>query len=273
MAIVRLRTIQAALAALFLIYLLQAFSPLRLVGDGMDYLLQASSAADGTGFYVHGQKSMRPSGYPLLILGLIKAGIGKPWAIVALNCLFLGIGCLATYLLLRKAFEMSERHASLVCLLTLLSFVVVRQAAQPLSDICFFGFSMACLLLIVRAEMDKPKKWWLLMLAGASLAFCIDLRTIGIALIPAFAWVLLGGMSTFAKIPTWFRQHRITSVGLSLIVLAFLCWTCVVFVHSRYFKFNQPILNHRGIAGILWSDVVDHSQELGEMTLNVPVSR
>ncbi|MGC2274192.1 MAG: hypothetical protein WA539_19615, partial [Candidatus Sulfotelmatobacter sp.] len=67
-----------------LAYLMQIASPLRLVGDGVDYLLQASSAADGYGFRVHGEKSMRPPGYPALIFLLLKAGIGKSWAIVSL---------------------------------------------------------------------------------------------------------------------------------------------------------------------------------------------
>lgn len=44
-------------------YLLQIASPLRLINDGVDYPLQASSALDGNGFPVHGVRSMRPSGY------------------------------------------------------------------------------------------------------------------------------------------------------------------------------------------------------------------
>ena len=53
-----------ALLLVSLAYLVQIASPLRLMGDGVDYLLQASSAADGNGFRVHGQQSMRPRGIP-----------------------------------------------------------------------------------------------------------------------------------------------------------------------------------------------------------------
>jgi hypothetical protein len=50
------------LVLVFSVYILQTLTPLWLVGDGIDYLLQASSAADGHGFLVHGQASMRPPG-------------------------------------------------------------------------------------------------------------------------------------------------------------------------------------------------------------------
>jgi hypothetical protein len=144
-----------ALLLVSLAYLAQIASPLRLVGDGVDYLLQASSAADGHGFRVHGEQSMRPPGYPALIFFLEKAGIGKSWAIVALNCLLLGIGCWSSYYVLRSSFGFEAGAAKVICLLTLLSFVMVKHVTYPLSDVCFFGASMPCLLLLLRAEGDR----------------------------------------------------------------------------------------------------------------------
>ena len=44
------------------VYLAQIASPLRLIDDGVDYLMQASSAADGGGFRFHGEQSIRPPG-------------------------------------------------------------------------------------------------------------------------------------------------------------------------------------------------------------------
>lgn len=92
-------------------YLLQIASPLRLINDGVDYLLQASSALDGNGFLLHGVRSIRPPGYPALIWVLAKAGIGKSWAIVALNCLLLGVGCVASYFVVRDSFGFSSEVA------------------------------------------------------------------------------------------------------------------------------------------------------------------
>jgi hypothetical protein len=82
---------------------LQIASPLRLINDGVDYLLQATSAIDGNGFLLHGVRSMRPPGYPALIWVLAKAGIGTSWAIVALNCLLLDVGCVAGYFVVRDS--------------------------------------------------------------------------------------------------------------------------------------------------------------------------
>ena len=47
----QLRLVRVGIVLILLIYILQTLTPLRLVNDGMDYLLQASSAADGNGFW------------------------------------------------------------------------------------------------------------------------------------------------------------------------------------------------------------------------------
>ncbi len=263
-----------ALLLVSLAYLAQIASPLRLVGDGVDYLLQASSAADGHGFRVHGEQSMRPPGYPALIFLLVKGGIGKSWAIVALNCLLLGIGCWASYFVLRSSFAFEDGPAQVLCLLTLLSFVMVKHITYPLSDVCFFGASMPCLQLLLRAEADTgPGRYWRLAVAAPLLVFCIEVRTIGIALIPAFAWAMVGGAPWARGVPEWLRRHRIASLVLLLLVLAGMAWAGRMFLHSRYLQFNAKTLHRRGMIGNIVSDLKDHTQEWGELAVNVPVSK
>ena len=263
-----------ALLLVSLAYLAQIASPLRLVGDGVDYLLQASSAADGHGFRVHGEQSMRPPGYPALIFLLVKGGIGKSWAIVALNCLLLGIGCWASYFVLRSSFAFEDGPAQVLCLLTLLSFVMVKHVTYPLSDVCFFGASMPCLQLLLRAEADTgPGRYWRLAVAAPLLVFCIEVRTIGIALIPAFAWAMVGGAPWARGVPEWLRRHRIASLVLLLLVLAGMAWAGRMFLHSRYLQFNAKTLHRRGMIGNIVSDLKDHTQEWGELAVNVPVSK
>lgn len=263
-----------ALLLVSLAYLVQIASPLRLVGDGVDYLLQASSAADGNGFRVHGEQSMRPPGYPALIFLLVKAGIGKSWAIVALNCLLLGIGCWASYFVLRSSFGFEAGAAQITCLLTLLSFVMVKHVTYPLSDVCFFGGSMPCLLLLLRAEADRsPGRYWRLALAAPLLVFCIELRTIGIALIPAFAWAMVGGARWAGSVPQWLRRHRIASFVLLLLVLGAMAWAGRMFLHSRYLLFNAKTIHRRGVIGNFASDLSDHTREWGELAVNAPVSK
>ena len=265
--------IRLAVIIVFVGYLLQIASPLRLVNDGIDYLLQASSAADGNGYLVHGQQSMRPPGYPFLIFALIKTGLGKPWAIIALNCLLLALGCIASYLVSRDAFGLGPEASGVICLLTLLSFVMIRQVTQPLSDICFFGTSTACLLLLLRAESNGPHKFLFLSLAAVLMGFCVELRTIGLTLVPAFIWVLIGGTAAVVNLSRWIPRHRIVSIVASVLVAGVLVDLGMAFLHSRYFEFNQQIIAHRGVAGNLLSNLKDHTQEWGEMTVNAPVSK
>lgn len=255
-------------------YLAQIATPLRLVNDGVDYLLQASSVVDGAGFRVHGQQSMRPPGYPALIVVLEKVGLGTSWAIVALNCLLLGVGCWVSYFLLRHSFGFEVETARLMCLLTLLSFVMVRNVTYPLSDISYFGASCVCLLIVLQAETGAPsRRFWRLILAVPLVVFCIELRTIGIALIPAFVWATIGGVAGAKKVAQWLHQHKVASSVFLLLIFIAILGVASSLLHSRYFVFNFPIFQRRGLLGSLLSNLRDHTTEWGELTINAPTSK
>lgn len=261
----------AAFALVAVAYLLQIASPLRLINDGVDYLLQACSALDGHGFTVRGVHSMRPPGYPALIFLLAKAGIGTSWAIVALNCLFLGIACWAAYHVLRESFDFSTPGAQFIVLLTLLSFVVVRNVAYPLSDICYFGESVPCLLMLLRAERQSgSSRLLLLVIALPLLLFSIALRTIGIVLFPAFLWAAIGGMDGVRKAYPSLRRHAYSMILLVVAVTLAAGWG---FIQSRYWQFNSPTFHHRGLIRSVTANFSDHTGEWGEMTLNAPLSK
>ena len=257
-----------------LAYLAQIATPLRLITDGVDYLLQASSAADGFGFLVHGQPSMRPPGYPALIVILEKVGLGKSWAIVALNCLLLGVGCWTSYFLLVHSFGFDVLTAQLCCLLTLLSFVMVRNVTYPLSDVCYFGVSSLCLLLLIRAESSALLHRLTLMVASlAVLIFCIELRTIGVALLPAFVWALIGGQAGARRASRWVLRYKALSALFVLLAFIVIQGAGSSLLHSRYFKFNSPIFQSRGLLGSVVSNLRDHTTEWGELVLNAPTSK
>ena len=263
--------ITLALAAVSLAYLAQIPTPLRLITDGIDYLLQASSAIDGHGFLSHGVQSMRPPGYPALIFLLAKAGLATSWAIVALNCFLLGIGCWASYFVLRDSFGFSRDLAQSILLLTLLSFIVIRNVAYPLSDICFFGASTSYLLVLMRAEpLSGPRKFRWLILSLPLLVLCIELRTIGIALIPALLWATLGSANGARNIVPILRRHCLITFTLlpALFVIGI-----VLFLHSRYLQFNLPIFHARGITRAIATNIEFHSTEWGEMASNAPASK
>ena len=263
-----------AFALVSVAYLVQIATPLRLISDGIDYLLQASSALDGGGFRVHGEQSMRPPGYPALIFVLAKVGLGRSWAIVALNCVLLGVGCWASFVLLRTSFGFQTESAQFICLLTLLSFVMVKHVTYPLSDICFFGASTACLLLFLQAEDEaQPGRLWRLLVGAPLMVFCIELRTIGIALIPAFIWAIAGGASGARKLAQRLRQHRFASIFLLLLALMVIAAMGRSFLQSRYLQFNLPIFERKGVLGTLASNLRDHTTEWGELTVNAPVTK
>jgi hypothetical protein len=263
--------ITIALAIISLAYLAQIPTPLRLITDGIDYLLQASSAIDGHGFLSHGVHSMRPPGYPALIFLLAKAGLATSWAIVALNCLLLGIGCWASYFLLRDSFGFSREVAQSILLLTLLSFIVIRNVTYPLSDICFFGASTSYLLMLMRAEpLSGSHRFGRLILSLPLLVLCIELRTIGIALIPALLWATLGGTDGAQKIVPLLRRHRLITFTL---LSALLVIGIVALLHSRYLQFNLPIFHARGFTRAIATNIEFHSTEWGEMASNAPASK
>jgi len=95
------------------IQLVQAFSPLRIDGDAIDYLTAAASVADGEKLATLSKANMRPLGYPVMIAVLDRIGMARPWSLVVLNCGWLLLGLLASYAIARKAYELDERLALL----------------------------------------------------------------------------------------------------------------------------------------------------------------
>ncbi len=260
-----------ALAIVSVVYLVQIATPLRLVNDGVDYLLQASSAIDGHGFLVHGVRSMRPPGYPALIFLLAKAGLGTSWAIVALNCFLLGIGCGASYLVLRDSFGFSCEVAQGISVLTLLSFLMIRNVTYPLSDICFFGASVPAVLILMKAENESgSRRFWRLLLVLPLIFLCIELRTIGIALIPAFLWAAIGGAPGARNIYPAVRRYRFI---VSAFLLAAALMVGRVFLSSRYMLFNLPIFQRRGLLHSIVTNIAFEATEWGEIFANVPASK
>ena len=214
---------------------------------------------------------MRPSGYPFLVFILAKVGIGNSSAFIGLNCLFLATGCYAAYLIARRSYGLSGPEAQCTVLLTTLSFVFIRNVAYPLSDICFFGTSMLCLLLMTRAEATvMPNRLLYLTCAVPVLLMSIELRTIGIALIPAFVWSALGGIEGCRGLTR--KSHRVKAsllIGVAIIVVT----STLSLPYSRYFKFNAKIFQHRGLVRSILSNAGYQSLEWGQLVTNIPLSK
>src|SRR6266496_290444 len=139
------RLLIALLMICYAMHLLQGFSPLRIDGDGIDYLTAAAAAADGKDLLALNRANLRPLGYPLMIAALDRMRIARPWSLVALNCGWLLLGLLASYAVSRMAYQLGKPLALLTCLLTVLSFSVTKHTPLVASDIPYFGLSLASL--------------------------------------------------------------------------------------------------------------------------------
>ena len=260
-------------AILAVVYLLQVASPLRLKTDAIVYLSLAESAASGNGFLYRGEPAAFPLGYPLLLAGLIRAGLGSPWAFVALNLVFLAIGLAAAFWIARRAFRQNACTALLLCEITLLSYLVARAAPLPASDVPYFGLSLACLALLVHVEAGGSARWLfpaLLLGVGA-----LWTRSVGIALAPAFLWSLRSRVPLRAPgaggRPGWRRGTALLAfagaalllVGGGLLLVGAFYWEAAT---DRALSFGSPL---EAIARI----GLERLGEAGQVALNVPLSQ
>jgi len=208
---------------------------------------------------------------------LAKAGVGKSWAFVALNCLLVGVGCWIAYLLLCRSLQLKAEIAQLICLMTLLSSVMIRNLTSPLSDISYFCASFVCLLVLLRAETEPgTRRFWPLILVVPLLAFCIEIRRVGMALVPAFLWSMIGGAAGARKTVRWFAERKLTPWVLMVLLLAVPCgiirmWP--VLLRSDYVQFNLPIVRDRGVLGTIRLDFLSQAAEWAEMMLNLTIAK
>lgn len=176
------RPVTVALVALSALYIVQLASPLRLDTDSTSYLQIASSIADGHGGHPPGTPSF-PVGYPLLVAGLDTVGLGVPWAIVALNLIFLALATASLWVVLRRGLLLGETATGIVCALSLLSSTLAKSAVMPLSEIVFYGLVASSLALLTIATAERRPA---LLAGGIALALAAGtVRTAGVALAPA----------------------------------------------------------------------------------------
>ena len=264
-----MRLFYAAIAILGAAYLIQIGTPLRLHNDAIVLLSMAESAAQGTGFLLHGAMTHQPPGYPAMIALLIRFGVLHPWIVVAINLIFLGIGLYSGFLLLTRYFRLEVSNAQVICLMCLLSFVMVRHFTIALADICYLGVSLICLLAMGESwgARTATRNMVLLTAAGVLVIASIMLRRVGVALIPALAWTLAGHPETRDFLARLAIRKK-AALGFGLIILSVLiAWTVV--------KTTTLIDFHKTIAGYTPTSAAKDIAgfrvlEVGELAANVP---
>jgi hypothetical protein len=259
------RLLLALGAAVAAAYLLQLASPLRINSDALRFLGMATSALDGHGLHDGGRFSRYSPGYPLLLYGLGTVGLLRPWAIVAANVLSLTLGAWASWRLAREAFGLSPRTAMAVALSGPLSWVAVRHVTYPMTDIPFFGVSLAALAFLHRRRpVHRGRMVTAIVLTIAAIA----LRPIGIALVPALLWALrTSGPDAVSSTPRS-RLRGLAVIGVAAVILTA---TAVYTTTTPHFtKWLGRWMT--GEAGGLGTILARRLLEMGQLALNVPLS-
>jgi len=210
--------------ALAAVYLAQGATPLRLDDDTVDYLRMAAAITDGGTV-----PTVLPVGFPFVLSMLERAGLGSSFFFVMANCVFLAVGLIAVWKLL-ASYPDTVRQASVV--FSLLAIPFVKSVAMPLPEAAFFCASLLSLWAMTAAgDASGWRRRALLASAFFFIAASVTIRTIGIALLPAFllacvqpsrrgtdrersersrAWIIFGGCFAIALILILWRSEAVT---------------------------------------------------------------
>jgi len=182
-------------------YLPHLLSPLRLNFDAVLLLRMADAFRAGRGWNPPDVGSQHPIGYPALVVVLDALGVAGQTAFAMINMLSLALGCLAAAVIMPTFCPALARWRWWIAAATPWSWIAVKHASLPLSDLPYFAISMLALLAMHRAWDGHPRPGrpsasrnraaWLI-IALALTAAAILTRTIGIALLPALALAALG---------------------------------------------------------------------------------
>jgi hypothetical protein len=279
---IRRTAIRCLLVLLAATYLLQMLSPLRLNTDAIAFLTMGESAASGHGFLFRGQSTHFPLGYPIMLAGLDRAGLGASWAFIGLNCLFASAAVGSSYALYRRAFGVSGQVAELLCALVLLCWVLVKHVTLPTSDVAFLGWTSLALLACNQAErIRNSRRARTLAVAGALVIASVATRTAGIALLPAFLWACLlpelqslSLNSCFRNLIAWGKGHiLLVLAGIGLLLFA-LVGAAQLILPMAYVREATGVFGSLGGPLSAFSWIVKHRLlEWGELATNVPAAR
>ena len=92
------------------------------------------------------------SGYPWLLSNLLRVGLVSSVNLVALNLFFVAVGLLCLFYALLPKLGLNRRQSLLIVCMTLSSWVVIKHAPIPLTDIPFFAISLLSLTLMDKAR-------------------------------------------------------------------------------------------------------------------------
>jgi len=251
----RARIIYLVFGVAAVLYVLQAFTPLRLTMDGINYLSLADSAARNGFWSVMLQPGFPfPKGYPAFAFVLMKAGVFSSATLVAANLLLFAVGLFFSFRVL-LALKVERVHAWIACLFSLLAFSAVKFMTQGMSDFLFFALS-ACVCWLL--TLEHPSRWFGIAICTAA---AVEVRFAGLALILP---ILVVAWPSLRKRPA----IAIVALGFTLAV-----GIAGVLAGQKYLLLNRSFLRTGGFRQFAESVLHAQSQDFGELVGNVPFSK
>ena len=250
-------------AAIAIVYLTNAFTPLHLHVDSVRYYNIKDCIELGCPPESFAATDYLPIGYTGLLLLLSKAGILTAPVIVIVNCLFLFGALYFLHRVLRKIVS-----PALLILFTVFNWTVIKFAAHPLSEMQYLFFSCASLYYFDRFLQRNSY-----LHLGLAFVFCfitILTRTVGIALLPA----LFAGIA-------WQHRARLRNVVVRnkfLVVAALALIALFLFFGKEELRIIDYITNLQqffsgGILNFFTTNIGYHATELTEITINLPSNK
>jgi len=172
--------------------------PVGVVADDAFYVILARSLASGQGYHVlnvpgHPAGTHFPPGYPALLALLSFVAPAFPASVAAFkafNAVFLAASAVLVARLLRKRLEMGAGWSVAVGAVTAVSVPLLILSNLVLSELFFLALVLA-LLIALEQLVDEPAPAWRVIVLGVTIGVCALVRTHGVVLVPAAAFVLV----------------------------------------------------------------------------------
>jgi len=241
--------------------LLNIFTPLRLITDGIRYLNIVEYFKGGLGNSSIAARDVLPHGYPWLLFLFDKLHLPFPATITAINIACVLLSC---YLLTKL---LPVDHKLVFYSLVLLSFVNIKHFTMPVSDQVFTVLFVAAIY------------WWSKFFAGRPYsvipaliftAAAVYVRTAGIAIFPGIVFYLI--YNSRAKL----RANKILAVG---VIVLFVAAVALFIIKFPFFEAKIGYISQLNLGAMITQPssiparLELHFKELGEVTLNVPYSK
>lgn len=186
-----------------------AWGPVRYGEDVGAYLSVAEAIEAGQPF----DAQERPIGYPLVLAGLHHLGITGNAGRVGFNVFCLAVGLAAFAAIAHRDLGLASWEIACLVSWTLCSKIVFELVTYAQPECVYVATSLGAVLCLLRSASSRRQAAWIAA-AAALIAASIALRTIGIALVPAFLWMFRSKLRN----PLWTTAALVAGcVGLAWI--------------------------------------------------------